>query len=424
MENEIVKASIITIGDELMIGQVTDTNSTWIAQQLNMEGIWIRKRVAVGDDRDEIRHALDEESAESKIILITGGLGPTADDITKPLLCEYFGMKLVTNQEVLKYVQHLFEDVFKRPFTAINRKQADVPDGCTVIHNARGTAPGMWFEKNGVIYVSMPGVPHEMKGMMADSVLPMLRGKINSGTILHKTLLTAGIGESALAEHIREWEESLPGHIKLAYLPGYGMVRLRITGTGSNPNVLDDEMESYFRLVVKLVEKWLVTAEDKTMVQVVSGMLKERNKKLVTAESCTGGYIAHLITSEPGSSQIFNGAVVSYANEVKQNLLHVDAQTLQEYGAVSEQTVMQMVKGAVRELKADYCIATSGIMGPDGGTMEKPVGTVWVGVGNSQRVVTQLFNFRFDRSRNIEMTAVQALNLLRKYLLESINDGR
>jgi nicotinamide-nucleotide amidase len=417
MENEIVKASIITIGDELMIGQVTDTNSTWIAQQLNMEGIWIRKRVAVGDDRDEIRHALDEESIASRIILITGGLGPTADDITKPLLCEYFGMQLVTNEEVLRYVKHLFEDVFKRPFTDINRKQAEVPDGCTVIHNARGTAPGMWFEKNGVIYVSMPGVPHEMKGMMTGSVLPMLRSKISSGTILHKTLLTAGIGESALAEYIKEWEGSLPAHIKLAYLPGYGMVRLRITGTGSNAEALDKEMEGYFRKLVTLADKWLVTAEDKTMVQVVSGILKERNKKLVTAESCTGGYIAHLITSEPGSSKIFNGSVVSYANEVKEDILHVNAHTLREYGAVSEQTVREMVKGAIRELKADFCIATSGIMGPDGGTTEKPVGMVWVGVGNDERVVTQLFNFRFDRSRNIEMTAVQALNLLRKFLL-------
>jgi len=415
-----VKSSIITIGDELMIGQVTDTNSAWIAQQLNTEGIWIRKRVAIGDDRVEILKALDEESIASKIILITGGLGPTADDITKPLLCEYFGMKLVTNADVLKHVQHLFENIFKRPFTEINRKQAEVPDGCTVIHNSRGTAPGMWFEKNNVIYVSMPGVPHEMKGMMTDSVLPMLRKKITSGTILHKTLLTAGIGESALAEHIKEWEGSLPAHIKLAYLPGYGMVRLRITGTGSNAGALNQEMQDYFERLVERVNKWLVASEDKTMVQVVSALLKERNKKLVTAESCTGGYIAHLITGEPGSSQIFNGSVVSYANSVKTDILHVDEQTLKQHGAVSEETVIKMVKGAVKELKADYCIATSGIMGPDGGTPEKPVGTVWVGVGNSERVVTQLFNFRFDRARNIEMAAVQALNLFRRFLLGEV----
>ena len=424
MENEIVKASIITIGDELMIGQVIDTNSAWIAQQLNKEGIWIRKRVAVGDDRDEIRKALDEESIASKIILITGGLGPTADDITKPLLCDYFGMKLVTNMEVLKHVQHLFEHIFKRPFTDINRKQAEVPDGCTVIHNARGTAPGMWFEKNEGIYVSMPGVPHEMKGMMTDLVLPMIRNKITSGIIRHKTLLTAGIGESALAEHIREWESSLPSHIKLAYLPNYGMVRLRITGTGSIEKALDGEMEEYFDKLVVLVQKWLVTAEDKTLVQVISKMLKDANKKLVTAESCTGGYISHLITSEPGSSAIFTGAVVSYANSVKKDMLHVDEQTLRQFGAVSEETVAEMVKGGVKELTSDYCIATSGIMGPDGGSPEKPVGTVWIAVGNEKRITAQKFNFRFDRARNIEMTAVQGLNLLRKYLLEEMGEGK
>lgn len=420
MENEIVKASIITIGDELMIGQVTDTNSAWIAQQLNKEGIWIRKRVAVGDNRDEIRKALDEESIASKIVLITGGLGPTADDITKPLLCEYFGMKMITDDQVLKHVQHLFENIFKRPFTDINRKQAQVPDGCTVIHNARGTAPGMWFEKNDVIYISMPGVPHEMKGMMTDLVLPMISKKITGGFILHKTLLTAGIGESALAEHISEWEKLLPSHLKLAYLPNYGMVRLRITGTGSNGEALDEEMEEYFDKLVALVDKWLVTNEDKSIVQVISKMLRESRKKLVTAESCTGGFISHLITSEPGSSAIFNGGIVSYANRIKTDILHVDEQALIKFGAVSEETVTAMVKGAVKELKADYCIATSGIMGPDGGTSEKPVGTVWVGVGNENRVVTQKFGFRFDRMRNIEMTAVQALNLMRKYILEEM----
>lgn len=424
MENEIVKASIITIGDELMIGQVTDTNSAWIAQQLNKEGIWIRKRVAVGDDRDEIRKALDEESIASKIILITGGLGPTADDITKPLLCEYFGMKLVTDEQVLKHVQHLFENIFKRPLTDINRKQAEVPDGCTVLHNTRGTAPGMWFEKIDVIYVSMPGVPHEMKGLMNDLVLPMIRKKITGGVILHKTLLTAGIGESALAEHIKEWEILLPPHIKLAYLPNYGMVRLRITGTGSNGEVLDEEMKGYFNKLVVLVDKWLVTDEDESLVQVLSKMLKESNKKLVTAESCTGGFISHLVTSEPGSSVIFNGSVVSYDNRIKTDILHVDEQTLSRFGAVSEETVTAMVQGAVKELKADYCIATSGIMGPNGGTAEKPVGTVWVGVGNVSRVVTQKFSFRFDRIRNIEMTAVQALNLMRKYILEDMENVR
>lgn len=418
MENEIVKASIITIGDELMIGQVIDSNSAYIAQQLNKEGIWIRRRVAVGDDRNEIKQALDGESLHSKVILITGGLGPTADDITKPLLCEYFGMKLVRNEKVLAHVRNLFENVFKRPFTEINMKQADVPDGCTVVDNPRGTAPGMWFEKNGVIFISMPGVPFEMQGMMTSSVIPMLKEKIMSGVIIHKTLLTAGIGESALAEHIKEWEAALPAHLKLAYLPNYGMVRLRITGTGSNGDILEKELDSYFETLQQRTREWLVSTGDLSMVQTVSGMLRGRNKTLATAESCTGGYIAHLITSEAGSSDIFKGAIVSYANEVKENVLHVKDSTLQQSGAVSEETVIQMVRGAIQQLKTDYCIATSGIMGPTGGSTEKPVGTVWVAVGDGKNIKTQKFNFRFNRSRNIEMTATQALNLLRKYMLE------
>lgn len=418
MENEIVKASIITIGDELMIGQVVDTNSSFIAQQLNKEGIWIRKRVAVGDNREEIKSALDEESRHSRIILITGGLGPTADDITKPLLCEYFGMKLVRNEKVLQHVRHLFENVFRRPLTDINMKQADVPDGCTVIHNTRGTAPGMWFEKNEVIYVSMPGVPFEMQGMMTDPVIPMLKEKVTSGFIRHKTLLTAGIGESALAEHISAWESALPPHLKLAYLPNYGMVRLRITGTGSDEAALDNEMEQYFVTLQQKVSDWHVSTGDVSMVQTVSRMLRERQKRVGTAESCTGGYIAHLITSEAGSSQIYNGSVVSYADETKAHILHVNEQTLQEFGAVSEPTVIEMVKGAIKVLKTDYCIATSGIMGPDGGTPEKPVGTVWIAVGNGEKIITQKFSFRFNRARNIEMAAVQALNLLRRYLID------
>lgn len=418
MANEIVKASIITIGDELMIGQVIDSNSAFIAQQLNKQGIWIRRRVAVGDDRDEIKKALDEESVHSKVILITGGLGPTADDITKPLLCEYFGMKLVRDENVLAHVRNLFENVYKRPFTGINMKQADVPDGCTVIENPRGTAPGMWFEKNGVIYVSMPGVPFEMQGMMTNSVLPMLSEKVLSGVIVHSTLLTAGIGESALAEHIKEWEAALPSHLKLAYLPSYGMVRLRITGTGSDRSVLESDVANYFTTLQERTKEWLVSTGDLSMVQTVSGLLRERKKTLGTAESCTGGYIAHLITSEAGSSDIFNGAVVSYANDVKQKVLHVKAETLQQFGAVSEQTVIEMVQGAVKELKTDYCIATSGIMGPDGGSPEKPVGLVWVAVGDGRKIRTQKFNFRFNRSRNIEITAVQALNFFRKYMVE------
>ncbi len=300
MKNDMVQASIITIGDELMIGQVVDTNSAWISQELNAIGIWVRRRISVGDDYKEIWKAFDEESQHSKLILITGGLGPTADDITKPFLCDYFGTRLVYDEEVLKHIQHLFENVLKRPFIERNKKQAEVPEGCTVIHNSRGTAPGMLFERKGIIYISMPGVPYEMKGMMTDHVIPLLKKKTNTGYIFHRTLLTAGIGESFLAEHISEWESSLHKHFKLAYLPNYGMVRLRITGSGTDKEKLEGELSEQFANLKELVKEWLVTDEDLTMPQVISNMLKERKKLLGTAESCTGGYIAHLMTRRPG----------------------------------------------------------------------------------------------------------------------------
>lgn len=413
-----MQASIVTIGDELLIGQVIDTNSAWISSQLNIAGIWVRKRVSVGDDPVEMRRVLDEESLHSRLILITGGLGPTADDITKPFLCEYFGTHLEINEEVLSHIRHLFEVVLKRPLIERNRRQAEVPAGCTVIHNARGTAPGMLFERNGVMYISMPGVPHEMKGMMTDLVLPMIREKIITGHILHRTLLTAGIGESFLAEHIRHWEAALPAYLKLAYLPNYGMVRLRLTGSGADREQLDTALSSHFGALKALVSEWLVTDEDISLPQVISKMLKERKKILATAESCTGGYIAHLLTREAGASDKFNGTVVSYSNQAKKDLLSVQEKTLETEGAVSEQTVVQMVKGAIRVLKADYALATSGIMGPDGGSFAKPVGTVWVAAGDKDRVITQLFHFRYDRLRNIELAAGNALNLLRKFILQ------
>lgn len=419
MQEGPIKATIITIGDELLIGQVIDTNSAFIAQELNKVGIWVNKRVAVGDDYQNIWNTLDEESKHAQVILITGGLGPTADDITKPLLCEYFGGKLIINQQVLEHVRHLFEDIFKRPFTERNQKQAEVPDVCTVIDNPRGTAPGMLFEKDGCIYISMPGVPHEMKGMMTASVIPELVKRFDAVPILHRTLLTAGIGESFLADHIQEWENQLPAYMKLAYLPNYGMVRLRLTATGRNTADLSAELDAETTKLKNLVQEWLAWDGDLTMPEIVSTILKQKGKTVGTAESCTGGYIAHLITREPGSSEIFKGSVISYANQVKEDVLHVQPAILEQYGAVSEQTVIQMVKGALNELKTDYALATSGIMGPTGGTPEKPVGLVWVAVGDKYRVKATSFNFRFDRNRNIDMTATNALNFLRKFILES-----
>jgi len=417
MTQENTEISILTIGDELLIGQVIDTNSAWMARELNASGFYVKRRVAVGDNRDEIWKALDEESAHARIILITGGLGPTADDITKPLLASYFGTRLVINKDVLAHVEHLFKNVFGRPMIERNKKQAEVPESCTVIHNSRGTAPGMWFEKNGRIYASMPGVPHEMQGIMKDSIIPTLLERFTTGAILHRTLLTAGIGESFLAERIEAWETALPPELKLAYLPNLGMVRLRITGRGKDERELDELLTTQFEALKNLVAEWLVTDQDDTLPKLVSRLLRNSSKTLATAESCTGGFIAHLLTKEPGASDFFIGSIVSYANQVKKELLSVKEETLSQFGAVSEETVIQMTKGALVALGTDYALATSGIMGPDGGSPDKPVGTVWIAAGNRERIITHTFSFRHDRLLNIELTANHALNLLRKLIL-------
>jgi len=413
-----VLASIITIGDELLIGQTIDTNSAWMAEELNKIGVWVKRRVAVGDVWDDIWNALDEESKIADIILITGGLGPTADDITKPLLCKYFGGNLIVNEQVLRHVKYLFEKVFRRPGPILERnlKQAEVPDVCTVLMNERGTAPGMWFEKEKKVFVSLPGVPHEMKGLMKKEVLTRLQRRFKMPFILHQTLLTYGMGESFLAEKIKDWEEQLPGHIKLAYLPHYGNVRLRLTGISDDKNKLEKELEEQSKNLKPLIRDWLVIDDDMTIQQVVAKILKERKQSVGTAESCTGGYIAHLLTIDPGASSNFKGTVVAYDNKVKEDILNVSAQTINSAGAVSEETVKEMLKGALEKLKSDYAVATSGIMGPDGGTEDKPVGTVWIAVGNNRKIEAQRFNFRFDRVRNIEQTAHTALNMLRKFI--------
>jgi nicotinamide-nucleotide amidase len=418
MNNDKVYASIITIGDELLIGQTIDTNSAWMAQELNKLGIWVRRRVAVGDVREEIWNALNEESTYAEIILITGGLGPTADDITKPLLCEYFGGKMVVNEGALENVKTIFQKYLSRPLLEVNLKQAEVPDVCTVIQNKRGTAPGMWFEKAGKIFISMPGVPNEMKGMMTDYVLPRLPGIFTLPAVVHRTLLTAGIGESFLSERIKDFENALPSHIKLAYLPNYGMVRLRLTATGSDRDKITNEVDEQFNALQQQLQDVMVINEDKTLEEAVGILLAKNNQTVATAESCTGGYIAHLLTSIPGSSKYFMGGVVSYDNSIKQKLLAVNADTLNTVGAVSEETVLEMANGAKALINTDYAVAVSGIMGPTGGTDEKPVGTVWVAVSGKTITKAQQFFVRYNRERNIEITAIHALNMLRNLIVE------
>ncbi|MBM3158770.1 MAG: competence/damage-inducible protein A [Bacteroidetes bacterium] len=412
-------ASIITIGDELLIGQTIDTNSAFIAQQLNNIGIRVARRVAVGDEEFAIRKALDEESTLAALIILTGGLGPTADDITKPLLCNYFGGTLKRDQATLAHIEKLFNEVYKRPGATLprNQKQADLPDNCIILPNPRGTAPGMLFQKKNRIFISLPGVPQEMKDIFTASVIPFLQKNCKTPFIIHKTLLTAGIGESMLAEKLVPFEESLDKSLKLAYLPQYGMVKLRITATGADQAIVSQQIETSFHQLKALVTEHVVTDKDEKLEVVVGRLLLRKQSTLSTAESCTGGLIASMLTAVPGSSNYFKGSVVAYANEAKENLLGVMSSTLATKGAVSEETVHEMARGVLKQLNTTYSIAVSGIMGPAGGTPGKPVGTVWIAVANCQKVKTHCLQLGFDRTRNTQQTAIVALNLLRQFIL-------
>ena len=415
-------ASIITIGDELLIGQVVDTNSAFIAQEMNKAGFAITRRVAVGDNAEQIKKALDEEKKHSDIILITGGLGPTADDITKPLLCEYFGGKMIVNEEVYNHVKNIFDNIIKRPFTERNKKQAEVPDVCTIIENKRGTAPGMLFTQNinGVekTFVSMPGVPQEMKGMMVETVIPTLIKKYKTDFIAHRTLLLAGVGESTVADMLENFEASIPSNMKLAYLPNYGLLRLRLTATNNDEQKNNEALDNSFEQLQILVKEHLVSTEDEPMENVLGKLLLSKNKTICTAESCTGGYMAHLMTSIAGSSSFYDGSVISYSYNAKEDLLQVKHDTLLTHGAVSEEVVREMAAGALQNIKSNYTIAVSGIMGPGGGMPDKPAGTVWICVGSKEKLVAQKMYFRFDRALNIKLTAMNAFNMLRKFILE------
>lgn len=413
-------AEIITIGDEILIGQIVDTNSAWIAQKLNTIGLRVKQISSVSDDRQHILTALAEASKRADVILITGGLGPTKDDITKKTLAEYFGVNLVENKEALENVERIFNRLRGRvaELLEVNKQQALVPANCEVIINQNGTAPGMWFNHEGKIYMSMPGVPHEMMYMMEESVIPKIKSTLQLPFIVHKTILTAGEGESYLAEKIADIEDSLPPFIKLAYLPKLGQVRLRLSGYGNNEMLLKDRVEEYAAKIVERVGKSVVALEDIALEKAILNYMTENGLTLSTAESCTGGYIAHLITQHAGSSQVFFGGAVSYSYELKESMLGVKNETLWQYGAVSKETVTEMVEGALSNYKSDYAIAVTGIAGPGGGTPEKPVGTVWIGVASNQKTVIKKFSFGNKRQQNIERTAIAALNMLHLLLKE------
>lgn len=404
-------AEIITIGDEILIGQIVDTNSAWMAQTLNNIGIRVKQISSVSDDEQHILDALKLAESRAGVILITGGLGPTKDDITKRTLAKYFNMGFRRDEETLEQVSAIFQRA-NRPMIELNRMQADVPDGCVVVPNRNGTAPGMWFNEHGKIFISMPGVPYEMMYMMEEEVLPRLKAALNLPFIYHKTILTAGIGESFLALRIADIEAALPEYIKLAYLPKLGQVRLRLSGSSRDEAQLHTDIDRYSRMIADEVREFVVVEDDIPLEKAVLDIMKSGNLSLSTAESCTGGYIAHLLTKHPGSSAVFSGGAVTYANDLKMAVLGVQASTLLEFGAVSEQTVKEMASGALQNFKTDYAISVSGIAGPDGGTPDKPVGTVWIAVASRYGVEARKFIFGNKRTQNIERAAVSALTLL------------
>ena len=411
-----MKAEIITIGDEILIGQIVDTNSAWMGQQLNLLGIEVYQVTSVHDNHNHILKAFAEAEQNADLVLITGGLGPTKDDITKKCLCEYFDTELVFYPEVLEHVRSLlsFRNV---TINQLNQDQALLPASCAVLHNSAGTASGMWFERNGTIFVSMPGVPFEMEAIMTEEVFPRLIKLGITQSIVHKTVLTIGLPESMLAEKIEKWEDALPGFIKLAYLPSPMMVRLRLSAYGTDQTVLKAEIDKQVNELLTIIPESVFGFDDDNLGVALGRMLVGSGKTLALAESCTGGNIAQFITSNAGSSAYFKGGVVAYSNEIKNKLLGVPTELLEAFGAVSQEVAESMALGAQMALNADYAVATTGIAGPDGGSDEKPVGTVWIAVAGPSGVKSKKYIFKHNRERNIIRTTHTALNMLRKLII-------
>lgn len=407
---------IITIGDEILIGQTVDTNSAWMGNELNLMGIRINRITSVSDNKDEIISSLDEALFRVEVVLMTGGLGPTSDDITKDTLAGFFGGKLVLDNEVLENVT---ERLRRRnlQMNENNRRQAMVPDNCKVLKNLTGTAPGMLFEKSGKIVISMPGVPHEMKHIMKEHVLPLLAGRLPVGVIIHKNIMTYGVAEAMLAERLETFENKLPGEIRLAYLPAYGVIKLRLTAAGNDEKKIRESVKDQVEKLYKIIPD-VIYGEDEVMLEEVVGkLLNDNNLTVSMAESCTGGKIASLITSVPGSSGWFRGSVVAYDNSIKTGVLGVSKETLRIYGAVSAETAGEMARGARRLMGTDYAVAVTGIAGPTGGTADKPVGTVWMAIDSESGLITEKQIFADNRQINISRSSYGALNLLRKQIV-------
>ncbi|MTI21445.1 competence/damage-inducible protein A [Fulvivirga sp. RKSG066] len=413
------KVEIITIGDEILFGQILDTNSQWISQELDRVGIKTIRKTTISDDRLDLLSAFKEAENRADIVLITGGLGPTNDDLTKPCLAEYFDCGVAMHEEALQEVTAFFAGRGLE-LTDINRKQAELPTCCEYVPNKLGTAPGMWFERKGKVFVSMPGVPYEMQRMMVDTVIPKLQSVFQTDVIHHKIIKTVGIGESWLSDIIKDWEFNLPKHIKLAYLPSLGQVKLRLTATGDDLEQLKAEVDEQIEKFKPYAGKYIYGYDKDQIETAVGDLLKKHDKTIALAESCTGGYVTHMITSVPGSSAYFQGAIVPYHNDFKIDVLGVDKQAIINNGAVSEATIIEMANKARNLFNADIGIATSGIAGPSGGTEEKPVGTVWIAYADGKHTITKKLQLAKDRTLNIKATAVALLNLVRISLPKSI----
>ena len=415
-----MKCEVISIGDELLIGQTVNTNASWIGEQLNNFGFTMAYGAVISDNKDDIISALINAANRSNVIIITGGLGPTKDDITKHTLTEYFNTSLELNKDIETNIIAYFKSV-NRPILKSNLDQALLPKSCQVLSNSRGTASGMWFEKNNIIYISLPGVPYEMKGIMQEQVFPKLLSKMGGETVVvNKTIRTHGMGESFLAEIIKSWEDKLESNnIKLAYLPSPGIVKLRLSVLGLDQLILEKKLDYAIDELKALIPDQIYGYGNVTMEGIVGNLLKDRELTVATAESCTGGSVSKMLTSISGSSSYFNGSIVSYTNQSKVDLLNVDNNDIDNYGAVSQQVVEQMAEGVRNKLHADYGISTSGIAGPSGGTKEKPVGTVWIAVASKNRIVSKKLKLGYNRERNIHVSSLSVLNLLRLELLKN-----
>lgn len=414
-----MNVEIINIGDELLIGQVVNSNAAFMCELLLKNGFFVNKTLVIGDEREAIYNVIDEAFSENDIILMTGGLGPTKDDITKKVICDYFQTTLTIHQETLDFISNFLKnrDV---PMSEINRCQAEVPKNCTVLPNTLGTAPGIWMEQNNKVLISLPGVPFEMETLLTDEVIPRLKQKFRPEShYINKVIQCTGIGESTLSDLIESWELQLPKYIHLAYLPQPGIIRLRLTGTGKNVEILEKEMNNEIEKLQKIAAPYIFAFQDDKLEQIIAKLLVEKNQTLSLAESCTGGYVAHLITSIAGSSRYFKGSVVSYSNEIKHNVLNVSEQSLNKFGAVSEEVVFEMAANARKLFNTDFSIAISGVAGPDGGSVAKPVGTVWIAVSTPTKTLCKKFSFGTagGRIRVIQRSAVAALNMLRKEII-------